>query len=65
MSDFNGLVYECVSVREGKNWEENDVFEFTFKYSPFEKNESRSVVVITRETARDLAFHLMDLFLYG
>lgn len=65
MSDFNGLVYECVSVREGQNWEENDVFEFTFKYSPFEKNESRSVVVITRETARDLAFHLMDLFLYG
>lgn len=62
---INGLVYESVGVKEGKNWEGKEVFEFRFIYSSFEQNAATSVVVIDREAARDLAFHLMDLFLYG
>lgn len=62
---INGLVHESVSIREGKNWEGNDVLEISFRYSQQENNESRSVAVVSREAARDLAFHLLDLFLYG
>lgn len=62
---ISGLVYESVSVREGKDWEGNDAVEFKFYYSHPDKNITTGVVVLDREAAKDLAFHLFDLFLYG
>lgn len=63
-NDIQGVVNQKVAVREGKNYEDVDVVELRFTFISNPHNQQTSIVVIERDTAKDLAYLLLNMFLY-
>lgn len=61
---LRGVVNQVVMAREGKSFEDEDVVELRFLCAQDEKTQQTTTVLVDRESAKDLAYWLIDMFLY-